>query len=381
MEHDNFTIGIRDFRSLEEVSWSPDGVCLLGGANGSGKTTLLNALKLLQAWFSHGHERGLAQVNSVNLRRYGAEENAPVCFEVQVGEVRWILELPVDGRGLKGTYGERLIHRGQVVLKAAMYQDVWFHGSTQFSHDDDRCCAKRVWDRQSPKWLESLVNYLHNVRVYGIYDLEKVRDPGITHYDNSFLHPSGHNLWQVLHNWQGAPKLHRDRFRWVQDAMRDAFPKLVGDIEFQMVPGQSIGVIFGPGVSNAKKATPGFLAADGVLAGLLHLTAAAGAPDGSLVAIDEVENHLHPHAIRSLLASVRKIAERRDLTIVLASHSPVVMNEFKGDEQRFFIFEPEHKNPQPVPLSEAHDPDWLAHFALGDLFERAEFASQVAREG
>jgi hypothetical protein len=71
------------------------------------------------------------------------------------------------------------------------------------------------------------------------------------------------------------------------------------------------------------------------------------------------------------------MAEKRDLTIVLTTHSPVVMNEFKGHEDQFCVLEAKHEV-LPVALDKARDPDWLAHFALGDLYDREEFAAPPA---
>src|SRR6266542_1881882 len=55
------------------------------------------------------------------------------------------------------------------------------------------------------------------------------------------------------------------------------------------------------------------LAPDGWITGLLHLTAVAGAPKGSLIAIDDFGNDLHPYAIRKLTEAFREWAEERDL--------------------------------------------------------------------
>jgi predicted ATPase len=116
------------------------------------------------------------------------------------------------------------------------------------------------------------------------------------------------------------------------------------------------------------------LASDGMLVGLLHLTAVAGASEGSVIAIDEMENQLHPHAIRSILRAMRQRAEEYNLTILLTTHSPVLMNEFKDTPEQLFVTEPGHDK-FPVPLDELHAPEWLAHFSLGDLYDRLEFGA------
>ena len=110
------------------------------------------------------------------------------------------------------------------------------------------------------------------------------------------------------------------------------------------------------------------------MTGLLQLTAVVGARPNAIIAFDEMENQLHPHAIRSLLKAMREQAAQRDLTIIITSHSPVVMNAFRNEPQQFFVLQPDADR-TPVPLTELHDEDWLAAFSLGDLYDRLDFAA------
>lgn len=117
------TLVARDFRVLEALDWSPEpGVDLLVGPNGSGKTTVLAALKFLRALFTRGHEEALSYIRGVYLRRRGAPEHAPVHFELHVGDLHWSLDLPVDARGLRSTYGETLRRGSELILRAEMFK-------------------------------------------------------------------------------------------------------------------------------------------------------------------------------------------------------------------------------------------------------------------
>ena len=68
-----FTVRATDFRIIQLLDWSPEGVCLLAGPNGSGKTTALDALLFLRALFDSGHESALNAVGGTHLQRIGAE--------------------------------------------------------------------------------------------------------------------------------------------------------------------------------------------------------------------------------------------------------------------------------------------------------------------
>lgn len=368
----SFTIRAKDFRVMEHLEWSPEGVCLLAGANGSGKSTTLSVFTFLRTLFQRGHERALTTVDGVNLRRLGVPESTPVVVELVVGDVTWKLEFPMSTTGMKGHYGEQLRLGTDVVARAAAFQDEWFLGKERRPHDDDHCCARRVWDKEKPDWMAAFVEVLNNIRVYGGYWLNQVKrvEPA-TAASASFLHGTGQNLWSVLSNWKGAGKLSGNRFNWVLEQAKTAFPDTIDDIVFD----RGIPVWFTPQHPDPASGLYANRAADGLLVGLLHLTAIAGAPDGAIIAIDEFENQLHPHAIRSLLAAIREQADERDLTVVLTTHSPVVMNEFKGFEEHLFVLDPSRSGPRPVPIEEVHDRAWLSHFSLGDLYEREKFGA------
>ena len=119
-----------------------------------------------------------------------------------------------------------------------------------------------------------------------------------------------------------------------------------------------------------------YFAPDGLLTGLLHLTAVASTPPGGAIAIDEFENSLHPFAIRALLDHIRSWSSQHQISVTLASHSPVLIDQFKSEPDRLLVMDP-GAEVLPVPISTIRDPEWLAHFSLGDLYANGEFGAQA----
>ncbi|HRI71183.1 MAG TPA: AAA family ATPase [Polyangium sp.] len=366
------TIEAKDFRVLEHMKWSPSGVCLLCGPNGAGKTTTLRVFKFLRMLFERGHEAAFAAVQGQFFKRIGSAAEAPVVFDVSLGDIRWTTRFPMSAKGSKGTYGEELRFKNEVVLRAEMFDEGFYHGSERRAHDEVRCGAKWLWDRGESEWMRPLVNLLGGTRIYESYWMNQII--GYPEYDPraAYLAGNGRNLWSVLANWKQSPIRFRDQYDWVMSVARQAFPDLISALEFD----RGLAVIYPPGIVESDDGLPPALMAEGLLTGLLHLTAIAGAREGSILCFDEVENQLHPHAIRSLIHAMREQAEQKNLTIVLTTHSPVVLNAFRDEPEQVYVLDKSNSSGYvPVPMSDLHSEEWLAQAKLGTLYEHLAFAS------
>lgn len=366
------TIEAKDFRVLEHLKWSPSGLCLLCGPNGAGKTTMLRALKFLRTLFERGHEGGFAAVQGQFFKRIGSDAEKPVVFDVSIGDIRWITRFPMSAKGSKGTYGEELRFKNEVVLRAEMFDEGFYYGGERRPHDEVRCGAKWLWDRGDSEWMRPLVHALSGIRIYESYWMNQIIAYPEYEPRAVYLSGNGRNLWSVLANWKQSPIRFRDQYEWVMSAARKAFPDLISMLEFD----RGLALIYPPSVVEPEDGLPPALMADGLLTGLLHLTAVAGAREGSILGFDEMENQLHPHAIRNIIHAMREQAEKKNLTIVLTTHSPVVLNVFRDEPEQVYVLE--KSNPSgyvPVPMSELHSEEWLAQAKLGTLYEHLAFAS------
>jgi predicted ATPase len=179
----------------------------------------------------------------------------------------------------------------------------------------------------------------------------------------------GLNVFSVLRNWRDR-KDDRERYDFVIEGLREMFPDFFDDLDFAkaaQVIGADLRLHHGRVVSAS-------LAPDGWFVALLHLVALASTDAGDVIAIDEPENALHPFAIRVILERMRTWSRRRSVTVLLATHSPVIINAFDNCPEQLFVMEPGQPK-CPASVVELKDRDWLAHFALGDLYMREEFGA------
>lgn len=312
------------------------------------------------------------------LRHVSAKEDERITLGLGLDSCQWELQLAVDGGGIHPYHGELFSDEGELLFDRPVFQRTTeFKGTPKTI--DKQSFLRFVYHIEDSPRLSSFIEFLTSIRIYGTYWLNKVREIETGQGKSDFLHPTGKNLFTVLRNWKSAPRAYGNRFSWVLDALKDAFPDQVEDLEFDMVGEAVYARLYPPNALGPDVSLPIGVAADGFLTGLLHLTAVAGAEPNSVLAFDEMENQLHPHAIRSILASMRKRAEEQELTIILTTHSPVLMNEFKGYEEQFFVMQP-GGSPLPQALNELKDPEWLAHFSLGDLYEREDFGAPLDLE-
>jgi hypothetical protein len=309
------------------------------------------------------------------LRSWGAPEEEPVLLALTAGELRWELLLSVQGPTLAERLGERVTRGEETLLSRTPLSDhLTYRGEER--QCDERLALRLVFDSERPEELVPLADLLTDLRVYRGYNLSGLRMNGSRQGGDLYLHTSGENAFTVLRNWRDRRNL-RPQYDCVIGGLKSAFPELFADLDFQIAGLTTTADIIDPRWSQPY---PVALAPNGLLTGLLHLIAVAGAQEGSLVAIDEFENTLHPYAIRQLTEAIREWADLRDLTVCLASHSPVLLDEFKEQPGSVFVME-EGLESRPVALSALYDPDWLARFSLGRLFAHGEFGGQRQRVG
>ncbi len=345
-----FCLNIMNYRKIRSVDFNPDGVCLLVGPNGSGKSTLLSAIELLRNTFERGFDTAINLAGGHWISNLALPDD-PTILKIETSDLRWELNIANSICLEKVTQGDFLSLPGISQLKK-------IHGNLHLKIEID-----------SQK-LENFIRILTQYQNYHDYELWQIRKAGSQSGSESELQSRGQNAFSVLRNWHTSRPL-RERYDFVINGLREAFPSFFDDLDFESA-GQTVTIRIYPPHSDIP--VPIYFASNGFLAAMLHLMAVCSAPDGGIVGIDEPENSLHPYAIKTLIHEFRERAEEKKLTVLLATHSPFLLNEFKEEARRVYVME-QNQEEQLVRLDKLRDPEWLKYFSLGDLYGN-EFGRQ-----
>lgn len=372
-----FTLHAENYRALRRVDWSPTGVCALTGPNNSGKTTLLQCFDFLRTCLVHGPaEAATSWGGSDLLKHLQATASEEVVLRLSTDDLVWEMKPIPVGLGIEAPVIETIRRGGEEIASQARGTDRFDLPKRGTSLPSSRDSAvRRILDNW-PEDLGERRTALERLREYRLYcDLQTrpLRESGSMLGPETALSPDGQNLFTVLHRWANSQPL-RERWEFVRAAMADAFPRTIDDLDFPMI-GQRVALQFY--LSGLKKPIPASAVANGFLLMLLYLSAVASTPEGGLIGLDEPENGLHPHAIRVFLKAVRERAEERRLTVLLATHSPVVLDTFKEHPEQVFVMEPGHDT-LPVRLDTLKSPEWLALYTAGDLYTHLKIGAQGA---
>jgi predicted ATPase len=305
----SFTLRVENLRALRRVEWAPEGVCALVGANGSGKSTLLQVLRFLNVAVQRGVEEAfrLTFVSSYGLRSRSADDDAKIIIGYGLDHANWTVDLNPRGGSIAWPAAEG--------LRVSSPPGSWSRpegGDHATSTDDERfmvgptanlaVAQLRAFSELDEWWSKAAVDFVQafkSIRVYHDPDIWSLRIQGSPTGVDTVLHSRGINAFAVLRMWNERRE-HRHRHQFVLDGLRAAFPSICGDLDFESAGQTTFVRLWPPG---SELPSPIANEANGVLALLVYLCDLASGEPGGLVAIDEPENSLHPHALRVLLES------------------------------------------------------------------------------
>lgn len=368
---------VKNFRCLRNVDWSPDGVCVLVGPNGSGKTTLFDALNFLRLAFETDLNQAYVALGGPFFRNLDAPSLEAVGFSLTQGTCSWDLTIPLGGGPFNISIGESVTEGAEIIISKRPGDHALKFRQQMLVLPGPPAGALRflanmpIDQNPLPIAVKQLISTVKGFIPYGSYAIHQLRQTASQISADLQLSPNGLNAFAVLRNWRDK-RDYRPAYDFVIKQLCNAFPGVSDDVEFDFAATiTSLRLVD----SRRAETIPVTFAPHGWLAGLLHLMAVAGANPNTVVAIDEFENSLHPYAIRCLVRAMRDWAAKKGLTVILAGHSPALLDEFRDEPSQVFVMEHWQSGQPSLPLrlTDYRDPEWLKHFSLGELYRHEEF--------
>lgn len=384
---------VKNFKLLRDVELEPQyGVpTVLIGPNASGKSTVIEVLDFLARCANEGLEQAVIAHGGMNAIRT-AGVTAPVEIEsawrfwtgVASGKKErawrlcWTLSLDAGPSGQVVVHSESLRDGDRILLSTAddgsrvVVDELDSKGSpTLLSTSARKLGFTALIDRKHYPGLYWLRDVLGDVRVLGAMastppwarasaERASARDSRVVSTEK-FVGREGIGLATALYNLQTD---HGDAWEQLQRAFRAEFP-FTKRIVFPADPG-------GSRISFALEDTrfPGRRIyasemSDGMIVYLCLLSMILHPDQEAVLALDEPDAHLHPSAVRRLLALAHEEHSKRHLLIV--THSNALLDELRDPAASVRIVEPTKEGARIRKLDAEALKAWRGEYTLSEM--------------
>lgn len=403
-------ITLENFFSFNEkttIELNPN-INILVGINGSGKSNFIKAIKLLyDSVIGDGFEKTFlkdwsgfdlvanfnnSQSNYIKIiyefngnaikkavDNHGYNFNKNPIYEITIhrsGGTSYYLEEKIysDSRteGQKPfVYLDMKNGRGVISTKAG--RRVSFQPYPQkdenISFKTQELVLRQISDPNRYYLLYTLKRAIEGMVVYDYFDTtlkSKIRQPCVFGTEEKLL-PNGENLAQILNRIKNRHTLHYEK---IQDLIKKINPHFI-DTSFDLL-GSLVYLVLRE--EKLSRAVGALHISDGSLRYLLLLTIFLNPENGSLICIDEPEIGLHPDMTNTIAQAIKGTSYNGS-QIIIATHSPLILNSFELDE--ILIFEKNKNNSSIVTKKHEQDfEDWDEDFLVGQMWLRGELGGK-----
>jgi predicted ATPase len=295
---------LTNFKSYREARFPLGPLTLLIGANASGKSNAIEALKIV---------RWMAQ------RRFFFEQNIFTQVSSDTG---------VRGRTDAFFYHETsrfsldcdFDHNPEYRYTVSLTKDI--DGSN--AGFDDK--LKPLFSK-SPQSKQILRNLF-------FIDAIPSAMRGYSEKHQKYLQDEGSNLSSVLYHLCQDPNQKQTILNFIKSLPEQA----ISNIDFIPTPRNEVMLTLTETFGHQERIIDASVLSDGTLRVLAIAAALLSAPEGSLIVIEEIDNGIHPSRAHHLLASIRAIANRRNLRVLLSTHNPALMDALPDEALSDVVF-------------------------------------------
>lgn len=333
-----------------------DGVNLLVGINGSGKSNFLKAIYLLQeAIWGKGIQYvfkkwgGLYNITNLSGGK-GKRIKIEYKFELEDLHYRYLLEIIAHSNS-KYTIYESLIERyykkrnGEEfsiidgIISSSLPTSLKIN--EKLSHDKQwevgELTLGQVDDIGEDALFSHFVDFLKEIQTYQYFNLSEsspARQPRAFDLEDHLL-PTGENLNAILQKIKNNYTLEYEK---IEECLKNINPSFKG---VGVNPFNSESYLMLRERNLTKQISTEHISG-GTLHYLLLLSILYNPKSGSVICIEEPEMGLHPDMIRSIATSLKYSARYGGTQILVATHSPLLLNEFEVDD--VIVFEKNEEN-------------------------------------
>jgi predicted ATPase len=378
---------VRNYRSLADLSVETGPLNVLFGPNGAGKSSFLDTIWFVRDCAIRGVDLAASKrSHGIGMLWDGADEGEPVSISLATGGAEYELTFGFSSGRIEPFLGERLhsvAHDKNLIDRTIGDDKASFYNTGLDQHlpvqlrEPLKLSLGRYLDSdpraREAADLDRLLRFVHfyHSRSFFLYRIKKF---GSEVGHETWLQGRGDNVWSVLRNLHDKRSVD-NRYDTIMELMAESFPSFDG-LVFEQTGPVSIYANFlekGRGRSIAASGV-----ADGHIQMLLMLAAlfSEGQERDSLIMLDEPEVSLHPWALTVLAKAVRLAADRWNKQVFIATHSPVLISQFKPEH--ILATEIGEEGTRLTRVSEMKEmADLLEDYAVGSLY----MAEQIAPQG
>jgi predicted ATPase len=351
------SVSFKNFKSYAEARLPLSGLTVLIGANASGKSNAIEALRLL-TWLAEGRRLDyLFQAmrdREVDLRGSPLElphGRGPIGLGCMLGddvgdELVLELSLKVAEDGFRIIEEQISSNRENLPLYKVVEPALPFTNQIQVSYNnfargpnkpqivavDQQAIFTQLTTpaRFDAKDQRSQVDIPFAAKeVQTALDSVLFLDPVprqmreyVSRIDHKKLRGDGANLSAVLRNLCNGEGKKEDVLGFVRSLPEQD----ITDISFLDAPDGYVMVQLHESFSGAKNPVSARLLSDGTLRALAIAAGLLSVGERALVAIEEIDNGVHPSRARALLENIRAIADKRRLRVLITTHNPALLD-------------------------------------------------------
>jgi predicted ATPase len=322
---------LENFKSFGEQQHAPlQPITVLVGPNNSGKSNFLSVFEFIRAGLTESIEQRREVLREVSHRPPVSDR--PLLVQWESGEARANFEIAVQGK--PKVILERLFQPGSDWVREADHPS-WKpqskSGVPNIGVPDGLLLTSREAARQirEPSF-ERLFSPIEGCRMVKL-SLDALRRPAPVVAEPA-LDLEGAGLAAVLGFWRGAsdPKAQE-----LDDFLARSMPEIRRAI---VKPGPAPGTQQVWVRQQDGEEFPATEVADGVLFAIGLAAHAILAGSESLLLVEEPEQCIHPRRLGDVVDLFRRVVSERMCQIIIATHSPILLDEFRDEPECILLF-------------------------------------------